>query len=258
MTVSMEVAVAASEGLPKVKAAQYHAPSREEHLPFTVSIASTQSQLQKAVALRHAAYARHVPEFAAKLTEPENADFDPGTIVLIAESKLDGSALGTMRIQTNQFAPLNLESSVTLPEWLEGFELAEATRLGIIEGPTGRLVKTVLFKAYFLYCQSAKIDWMVITARKPLDRQYDALLFQDVFATKCFIPMRHVGGMPHRVMAFNIPTAELRWKAAHHPLHGFMCLTAHPDINVHHDIFDQLSIRVAGSLESRTRINPRI
>lgn len=137
-----------------------------------------------------------------------------------------------MRIQTNQFSPLGLEGSVDLPNWLQGLNLAEATRLGVTETREGRVVKTFLFKAYYLYCLHAEIDWMVITARKPLDRQYDALIFRDVFGANEFIPMHHVGNIPHRVMAFNISEAEPRWYAASHPLYNLVFRTNHPDIDV--------------------------
>lgn len=203
-----------------------------ERLPFTIKAVANEEQLHKAVSIRHLAYARHVPEFAKQLLEPEAGDFDPGSVVLVAESKLDGTALGTMRIQTNRFDQLKLEESVDLPDWLEGQTLAEATRLAISEGREGRLVKTVLFKAYFLYCVRAKIDWMVITARKPLDRQYEALQFRDVFPNQGPLPMKHVGNLPHRVMAFNVQTAEQCWIASRHPLYGFMCNIAHPDIQL--------------------------
>jgi hypothetical protein len=204
----------------------------EERMPFTVKIVQSDHELGKAVNIRHAAYARHVPDVAARLRESEPYDREEGTIVLLAESKLDGSPLGTMRIQTNRFKALAVEQSVTLPDWLQGATLAEATRLGISEGRIGRVVKTMLFKAYFLYCQSAGIEWMVITARSPLDRQYDALLFKDVFADGGFRPMKHVGNIPHRVLAFEVGTAEPRWAAANHPLFNFIFRTCHPDLDL--------------------------
>lgn len=203
-----------------------------ERLPFTVSVARSDAQLRKAVSTRHAAYARHVPALAELLRAPEPCDHDQGSVVLLAESKLDGSPLGTMRIQTNRCIPLAIEQSVELPEWLHGGTLAEATRLGIAEGRVGRLVKTMLFKAYFEYCRQAEVDWMVIGARSPLDRQYRALLFEDVFPSRGFIPLRHAGNIPHRILAFEMETAERRWVAARHPLYHLFCSVRHPDIDV--------------------------
>ena len=119
----------------------------EELLPFTVRLVGDEAGLQKAVALRHSAYARHLPEFAETLTNAEPADREEGVVILLAESKVDGAALGTMRIHSNSAKPLPLESSVVLPEWMHGAKLAEATRLAVTRDRAGQMVKTVLFKA---------------------------------------------------------------------------------------------------------------
>lgn len=84
----------------------------EEVLPFTVRLVGDDQDLSKAVQIRHSAYARHLPTFAETLKTPESADSEEGVVVLLAESKLDGSPLGTMRIQTNEFKPLCVEQSV--------------------------------------------------------------------------------------------------------------------------------------------------
>jgi hypothetical protein len=203
----------------------------EERLPFTVRVVRNEEALDKAVAIRRAAYARHMPALAEKLKAPEPNDHDRGSVVLLAESRLDGSPLGTMRIQTNRFNPLSIEQGVELPAWLRNKSQAEATRLGIDLGRTGRLVKTTLFKAFFLYCVEANIEWMVIGARSPLDRQYEALLFQDLFPGQ-YIPMRHFNNIPHRVLAFEVGTAEERWANANHPLYDFVFRTNHPDLDL--------------------------
>lgn len=208
------------------------ASQTEECLPFTVRLVQNHHDLSKAVAIRHSAYARHLPEFAQTLKAPEPSDEDNGVVVLLAESKLDGSPLGTMRIQTNRFNPLSLEQSVVLPSWLQSRRLAEATRLGVTHGKIGRLVTTVLFKAYFQYCQQTGIEWMVIAGRAPIDRQYDRLLFEDVFPGIGYIPLRHASNLPHRVLSFHIDTAQERWTRAHHPMLDFMCNVHHPDIQI--------------------------
>ena len=203
-----------------------------QRMPFTVRIAGTEAELEQAVQIRHAAYARHVPALAQLLRAPEAGDRDADATVLLAESKLDGEPLGTMRIQTNRRRPLAIEQSVALPAWLRHRRLAEATRLGITAARVGRVVKILLFKAFYLYCKRTGVDWMVIGARSPLDRQYESLLFEDVFPGRGFVPLAHAGNIPHRVLAFEMATADARWRAAEHPLYGLFCRTHHPDINV--------------------------
>lgn len=206
--------------------------STEERLPFTVRLVRNEDDLKKSVHIRHVAYARHLPTFAETLKLPEVYDYEDGVVVLLAESKLDGSPLGSMRIQTNRFNPLSLEESMDLPLWLQGRTLAEASRLGITVDKIGSMVKTVLFKAFFQYCQQEAIDYMVITARSPVDRQYERLLFEDVSPEAGYIPLKHVDNLPHRIMALNVGTAQDRWAAVKHPLLSFMCHTQHPDIDV--------------------------
>lgn len=209
-----------------------NAPQREERLPFTIRAASTLEQLGKAVAIRHSAYGRHVPALAEQLRLPEAQDLAPGCTVLLAESKLDGEALGSIRIQTNHYAPLVLERSVALPRALASSSLAEATRLGVTVGRVGHMVRTALFKAFYLYCVKADIDWMVIGGRSPMDRIYSSLLFTEVFPGQPAVPLKHAGNIPHRILKFDVATAQERWSAAHHPLYDFVFSTHHPDIDV--------------------------
>jgi hypothetical protein len=211
------------------------AGSREvtiERLPFTIRRVQNNDDLFKAVRIRHAAYARHVPEFARTLVLPEACDYEDDTVVLLAESRLDGTPLGTCRIQTNLYQPLHVEDSVELPSWLQGRALAEVTRLGIDEGRIGRVVKIALIKACFEYCEENGIEWAVVAGRAPIDRQYEQLLFADVFENKEMVPLRDVDNIPHRVMAFEIGTGEARWTAAKHPMLKFFRHTRHPDIDV--------------------------
>jgi hypothetical protein len=203
---------------------------KEESLPFTISLVHEEARLDKAVSIRHAAYGRHVPTLAATLTRPEPNDYDAGTVLLLAESKLDGSALGTMRIQTNRNKPLALEASAELPAKFHNKRLAEATRLGVASGSVGRVVKTALFKAFYLCCAEAGVDWMVIAGRPPLDKQYEALLFEDVFPGH-FVDLKHAANIPHRVLSLKVSEVEPSWHAARHPLYDYFFRTHHSDID---------------------------
>jgi hypothetical protein len=203
-----------------------------ERLPFTIRRVDSEDSLKKAVGIRHAAYARHVPDFARSLAMPEACDYADDAVVLLAESKLDGSALGSARIQTNRHGSLHIEESIELPEWLQGRRLAEVTRLGVSEGRIGHVVKIALMKAFFQYWEQSGTEFAIATGRAPIDRQYEQLMFSDVFEPGRMIPLRHVGNIPHRVMAFEIASAEARWTAAKHPLLKFVRQTNHPDIQV--------------------------
>ncbi|HTH62107.1 MAG TPA: hypothetical protein VL689_18375 [Paraburkholderia sp.] len=204
---------------------------KTETLPFTIKVVSSPSELDMAVEMRRIAYRRHLPEFAETMGV-EALDAAPGTVVLLAQSRLDGGPLGTMRIQTNAFGPLAVEQSIRLPDWLGQANLAEATRLGVERGVIGRLVKVALCKAYYLYCAQNGVDWMVVTARAPLDREYEAMLFEDVYGQHEFLPMAHVGGLPHRVMAKPVALVRQRWAKVNHSFLPFFFETDHPDIDV--------------------------
>ena len=228
-------------GAPKPAEHQQGLPT--ERLPFTIRRVETEDSLWKAIGIRHAAYARHVPEFARTLAVPEACDYEDDTVVLLAESKLDGTAIGTARIQTNAYRSLHVEESIELPDWLQGRRLAEVTRLGVSEGRIGHVVKVALMKAFFQYWEQSGTEFAIATGRAPIDRQYEQLMFSDVFEPGQMIPLRHVGNIPHRVMAFEIATAEARWTAARHPLLKFVRQTNHPDIQI-------------GELRPRHRIMP--
>jgi hypothetical protein len=190
--------------------------------------------LQKAVSIRHSAYGRHVPELAARFIAPEPSDTDGSSRVLVALSKLDGAPLGSMRFRTNQNQPLDLEQSVSLPATLTDKVLSEATRLAVTQAAEGRVVKAMLMKSMFLYCEANGVDCIVAAARSPMDRFYHWLLFEDVFPGGEFIPMAHAGMIPHRVMACDVVETKRRWIAANHPWYDLFFRAQHRDLEFDH------------------------
>ena len=188
--------------------------------------------LAKAVDTRHTAYARHVAALAAKLKQAEPEDSSDGIVILLAESKVDGSALGTMRIHANHAAPLPIEQSIQLPDQFRSLRLVEATRLGVASGKQGLMVKMALFKAFYLYCKTSDVDAMVIAGRSPLDRMYQRLMFEDVYPGLGFIELAHANNLPHRIQSLNLHTVEARWAQANHPMFDFFIRTHHPDVEL--------------------------
>jgi hypothetical protein len=207
-------------------------PAKRVELPFKIRIVRTDKQLGQAVQIRSEAYSRHVPTLGQVLAAPENVDRDADAIVLLAEGKSDGIPLGTIRIQTNFASPLSIQASIELPEPFQDRPLAGVSRLGVKAGPRGRLVKLALFKAMHRYCLAKQVEWVLIGARTPLEQDYLNLGFTDVFEDHEPRALQSAKGIPHRILAFEVLTAERRWFASNHPLYVFMFKRFHPDIEI--------------------------
>lgn len=205
---------------------------QEERLPFSIRLVKSEADLKKAVQIRREAYARHMPVVAEKMVTHEPIDIQEGVAVLLAESKVDGSPLGSVRIQTNHYQPLALEKSITLPSWMQGKSLAHVSRFGVVNGAIGRLVKMVLVKGCLQFSEENDIEWDVIAARPPLDKMYRQLTYQDLFPEAGLIPIPHMDNVPHRIMGFEVATCTSRLTELNHPLLNFFCHTRHPDLDV--------------------------
>jgi hypothetical protein len=203
-----------------------------QSLSFGVRIARTRNELQAACRVRAMSYGHHVPQLHTTLMEPDLLDADANTVVVLCVDKLSGEAVGTARFQTNAGGPLLIEHSMTVPDAMRSDTRAEVTRLSAVAG-ADPLVKLCLMKASYLFCLATQVRWMVIGARSDaLVRQYRRLGFSDVFEDGRFIPLLHAGRLDHRVLSFNVTTAESRWRETRHPLYEFMIETSHPDIQL--------------------------
>lgn len=216
---------------PRSRSDRPQSPKRVD-LPFTVRIVRTDEQLERAVRIRAEAYSRHLPKLGEILEIPEIIDRDPNSIVFLAEAKNDGEALGTIRIQTNFSSPISLETSIPLPDIFRGRPLAGVSRLAVKAGSRGRLVKLALFKALHRYCLAKQVEWILIGARPPLDQTYLDLGFSDVFDDAVPRPLATAAGVPHRILCFEVFTAERRWFELSHPLYLFMGQRFHQDIEI--------------------------
>jgi len=204
-----------------------------EELSFDLGVARTEADLADVRKVRALAYGHHVPEMARVMRRPDPADRMPHTVVLIVRDRGDAAPIGTVRIATNRERPLLLEGSYSLPESLRGRHLAEITRLAVAPGADDQLVKRALMKACYLVCLSRQVQKMVIGARSSaLVRGYRHLGFECLTQSLGPVPLAYAGGLPHHVLALDVPSAERIWHSISHPLHEWMMRTCHPNIDV--------------------------
>ena len=208
-------------------------------LPFTVRIVRTEEQLLEAVNIRTQTYRRHHPSLASLLEKPEQNDRTSDSLVLLAQSKSANLALGTLRIETNLSKTLRAESLLVDAPKFRARTVAFVTRLGVRQSSESQLVKIALFKALHRYCLAKQIDWIVVTAKPPMDRQYLKLGFSDVYDSNVLIPIPWSDNIKTRLLSLETMQAESEWRSSNHPLYQFMIREYCPDIR----IFDS----VAGS-----------
>ncbi len=206
--------------------------TREIHsLPFTVTLATTESDIARAVAVRSSAYLRHRAPAADKLRVAEADDCRTDVILLFACSKLDGGVLGTIRIHPNFEHPMKFEDSVRLPSRFDGKRCVEFMRLGVVNGLDGRLVTSALAKASYEICVANAIDYIFVASRPPVDAVYRGYRFDDLLGGEK-VDLSYAPGAKHSILCLPVKDAEARWSKADGAVHRFFMRTEHPDISV--------------------------
>ncbi|MEO8081864.1 MAG: hypothetical protein ABI641_15120 [Caldimonas sp.] len=204
-----------------------------DSLSFTVRPVDTREDIARVCELRATCYGRHLPALREQMAQPDPFDRSPGASVFLCEDKLSGAPVGTMRVVDNtRGAKLEIEDFFEVPAWLAGGMRCEMTRLVVAPG-ADPLVKAALWKAGYLRCMQARVQWLIIGARKPgLIKQYQYLGAKDLYADQRLVPLGHGLRLPHRVFVMNILSAASDWYDGRHRLLRFMVETEHPDISL--------------------------
>lgn len=214
---------------------QAHRPSlprsrvRVEHLPFRIGIVDSEALLAQAQGLRGEAYGRHLPGAAAKFGSPDPIDREPGVTVFYARDKETTALIGTARLQTNLFGPLQIEGSIVLPADRRDQPLCEVTRLAVQAGSAPG-VRLALVKAIQLFCIANQICGILIGSRRSLMRQYTDLGFKDFYGDERMVPLKHGSDLEHRIIFLDTVAAES--ESRDRSWYTFLFRTYHPDIQV--------------------------
>lgn len=212
------------------------AASITQPLHFTIRLAKGDRDLERIAQQRAQAYSRHQPDLVERmsLSTPEKEDFREDAVIMLAESKESGDVIGSMRLTTNINTPLRFETELDLPEKLRNRVLLEAGRMTACSGTEGRMVVSALIKAAFETSFHAGVDYLLLIARRPIDRLYRALEFTDVFDGRLVVTSAQPG-VPVTLFQINIPGVDNILRSAKCPYYNFLAETDHPDITINHE-----------------------
>lgn len=201
------------------------------HLPVTIRVATSEADLHQVLAVRAEAGGADPAQLTASTT-PETWDQRSNATLLLAESRGDGQALGSLRILASERGRLMVEDRIDLPPSLKSRSLAEASRLAVRAGRNATLVRLMLWKAFHRYCLAAQVDTMLIAVREPAARQYEWLGFHDALHASGRFSLDGRGIATHRLMTLGVFEAHQRSLRVGHPLHDFFFVERHPEIDL--------------------------
>lgn len=205
-----------------------------QDLPITVSIVRTPEQLQRVCDLRASAYGARNFQFGSLLTKPEKSDVEAGNIVLMAESKENGEVLGTIRIHTNLFQSVPMESAIAMPPKLKDQLLAEVCRFCIKCNENSAIVRLALFKALYLYCYANQVQYLLCGARKPINKMYKSLGFipLDGGDQEKWVRVGYAGNIEHSMLVLDVLRVDSLWRESNHRFYDFIRKSYHPDLKI--------------------------
>lgn len=201
-----------------------------ERLPFEVRVVTSAQDLGKAVEIRASAYGRHMPDLGRGLRVPEAEDLKPDVLVLLAERKIDGRPIGSIRLQGNALRPLRLQGETDLLDPFASARMAESTRLGVEVGADSRLVTAALIKASYQICRRAAIRYNVVGGRRSMAQVFRALQFDELPGGP--FPISFGNNIPHWIFVLPVDEFEARLERAGHWYHPFFSHRRHPDLDL--------------------------
>lgn len=195
--------------------------------PVTVRVARSNEDRARVFALRARARGDADASRAA-----DAWDRLPNATLLLAESKFDGEALGTLRILSGQCGPLMIDGLLELPAWLNRQSTAEGSRLVVCEGRDAGHVRLMLWKAFHRYCLAAQVQTMLVAARESAAHDYEGLGFTDVLPGAARFAPRGSAVATHRLLRLGVFEAHESMRRSAHPLRDFFFVERHPEIDL--------------------------
>lgn len=197
---------------------------KTQKLPFTVSIAS-EKDFPSIAKLRSDGYGRRSAALGAQLARSEPADEPiPGREILVAQSKLDGALIGTMRLHVGLFEPTSVEKAIELPANLAGQRIMDAARFCCTGGAVCR---AAIFKAALLYAKRHHVDQFLLATLERIEPLYLSAGFAPLFDDGRLHPIPMAENLPHRILRINMPTLRADMEIRRPAMVDFLFSTDH-------------------------------
>lgn len=146
---------------------------------LTVSLLTSQEELDEIVALRRTVYSRHQRPMRI---DREALDVAPHSAVLGVRDPA-GLLFASIRVSFSEDGGQAWLNRYRLPDPYRGARLASFERLAIDKGGLRAVrAKQLLFKAAYLLAIGSMADWIVISTVAPLNRLFESLGFTSIFA----------------------------------------------------------------------------
>jgi len=192
---------------------------------FRVRTAKTREDLKKMYDVRWEGYRIY---FSNRSEVIDECDFDPHCTLLIAEDE-NNNMVGTMRILDRRNGRLEIDDHIQLEAIFSEDELqcCEATRFSVPKQPDSKEIKWLLIKAIICYCQLNEVNYIIMSSRPELARDYLTMLFRD--ARDPGIYYHHdLGDTEHHSYILDIPNARDELKRSNPMLHDFFFVQESP------------------------------
>ena len=210
----------------------WEVPGHIPSTPYSIRIVRTSAQLQAAVEVRYQAYSEKLQALASKVSQPGPLDFAHEPIVLLAENRLTGEAIGTMRLNTGP-SILDMLDDINLPDNIMGERVAFVSRMAVVGTVAERqLVRNLMQKAVFQLCIAKQLNRILLLAVEPRERLFYRCGFSDVFEDGKARYPAFLDKFPVKALYADTYAMERHWKEQKHPLYDFLFRTFHPEIEV--------------------------
>ena len=158
----------------------------------------------------------------------DKIDHHPATGLLLLEEATTGTPIASMRVQDSRAGPVELARLVELGALVPGREwpLLQCARLAAVRHPKRMAALFALMKAMWRRALADGVQNLILATPYWSRWMYEALQFTDLGDAAAFA--HPLSGAAHRVMLFDVPSAQSRLEGAGNPLAAQLFHTQHP------------------------------